>query len=691
MILRTLSRMQHVDPEEDQRSKRVPGSIARATHWLGARWLLLGVVTLTALYHWLQALARTSPWIFPDELRYTEFARAAADGVFQVAGERRVIGALQGYLLAPAWLVDDAGTAWSLAKLINVVAFCLTAVPVYLLARRFVSSRMAVLAALASALLPISFYSGTMLQESIALPVAATAALVTVQLVERFSWARLALLFAVCAVGAGVRAQLTILPVAAAVAFFVDAAASRMRRSPVDLRRMLSAAALLGIGVVSLLDGSGAQLLGDGWANVTAAPGMTLDAVINTLGAAIVGVAVIPAVALLATPALLGSTDRPRAAFAATVAGFGAVFIAYTGLKSASLDFIELSVAEERNIIYLEPLAIAAVAAVATSSRLRGLIAPALATIALLVALPITSVGDVSILSENPGLSWVWHIGERANPDLERPLTLLLVALAIVGALALCRRSFIAPILTTTAVLGLLSGIFAYRGDHKFGRDMVARWLQPDPEWVDRSTGGETTAVLLSGPVADPNGLYSLAFWNRSIGPYVVAPGVPGLGIAGVDIVSGVDGTFSVGSATHALHTEDLRPDGDLAPRIAGASYRLTRLRTPTRFATSVEGIAPDRWVGGTLTLRRFANGPAGEVTVEASTMNPLSGKPRVVTATVADETTTWTVGPKTTRTLHLPVPAGPFNAAFTLSPTELGGPNDPRLHSLQVNEVTFP
>ena len=666
-------------------------AVTRVMDRIGAGWLLVGVLALMVLYHWLQALRRVTPWIFPDELRYTEFARAAGEGTFNVSGETRRVGALQGYLLAPAWFVDDAGTAWSIAKLINVVAFCLTAIPVYLLTRRFVSSRVAVLAALASSLLPISFYSGTMMQEAIALPIAATTALLTVQILERFSWARVALLALVCVAGAGVRAQMTILPLAAAGAFLLDAAANAIRRRPVALRTALTGVGFVGIGVIAFREGYGLDLLQSGWSTAVNRPGDTLDTILHSVGVAVVGVAVIPAVALLATLNLLGSEDRSRAAFAATAAAFGTIFIAYTGLKSASLNFIPVALVEERNLIYLEPLAIVAVAAVATMVRWPRLVLPTAATIALLVVLPITAVGSSVVLSENPSLSWVWHITGKINPDLEGPLTLGLVVLAIVGALALGRRRFVPPVLVATSVLGFLAGAVAYHGDQQFSRGLSGEWLQPNREWVDKATGGKQTALLISGNISDPNGIFSLVFWNKSIGPQLVVPGAAGLGIAGAPVFPDANGTYSVGPVEYALHTQNVSPDGDQLPQQAGTRYLLTRMNTPTRLRTAVEGVEPDRWVRDSLLVRRFAKGPAGDLSVEVTTMNPLSGKPRVVTATVGSKSTTWTITAETTRTLLVSVPAGPFSVTFALSPSEIASPYDPRRLSLQVNAVTFP
>src|SRR5262249_54484636 len=145
-----------------------------------------GIVVLAAVYQYLQAHRRATPWIFPDENRYAAFARAVAEtGRNALQGERPITGSLQSYLLALPWRISDVATAWELEKAITVTAFCLAAIPAYLLARRLACRPAALLVAAASVLLPAAFYSATLMQEPFAYPVVLTATLLTARLVER--------------------------------------------------------------------------------------------------------------------------------------------------------------------------------------------------------------------------------------------------------------------------------------------------------------------------------------------------------------------------------------------------------------------------------------------------------------------------------------------------------------------------
>src|SRR5262245_45564099 len=287
------------------------GERLSAIPWRNEALLVAGVVVLAAVYQYLQAHRRATPWIFPDENRYAAFARAVAEtGRNSLHGEHPITGSLQSYLLALPWRIGDVSTAWQLEKAITVTAFCLAAIPVYLFARRLASQWAALLAAAASVLLPAAFYSATLMQEPFAYPVVLTAALLTARLIERFSWRIVIGLAIVSIIGVLLRGQLAIVPLAAAIALLADAAAQAIRGRRPDRRAIL-------VGVVALVGGAllfrqtyGFVLLKDGWRGLVDHPGTFFRVMSHSSATTVIAVAVVPAVALLACLVWLGSAER---------------------------------------------------------------------------------------------------------------------------------------------------------------------------------------------------------------------------------------------------------------------------------------------------------------------------------------------------------------------------------------------
>ena len=100
-------------------------------------------------------LATPSPWILPDELLYTELARAIADGGLPaVRGDATLgWGVVYPLLIAPAWaLFSDPVAAYHASLVVNAVVMSLAAVPAYLLARLFVPATPSLLVAAGSVL-----------------------------------------------------------------------------------------------------------------------------------------------------------------------------------------------------------------------------------------------------------------------------------------------------------------------------------------------------------------------------------------------------------------------------------------------------------------------------------------------------------------------------------------------------------
>ena len=138
---------------------------------LAAALVLGGLVLLAfAVRSWLNTRVE-APWIFGDELTYSEMAKSFAGGNgFEVRGTPPNTRTLYPILISPAWLIDSVESAFVAAKAINTALMTLACVPLYLWARRLVSEGFALAAAALLLLLPAFAYTGTIMTENGFLP-----------------------------------------------------------------------------------------------------------------------------------------------------------------------------------------------------------------------------------------------------------------------------------------------------------------------------------------------------------------------------------------------------------------------------------------------------------------------------------------------------------------------------------------
>jgi hypothetical protein len=130
--------------------------------------LAVAVVGAFALYG-LLSLAIDAPRVHPDELRYLLGASSLVEGEgLTLRGQSYGFGPLLSLMLAAIILVaGSVDAAYDWFKIAEALVFALTAVPVYLLARRLVSPWWAVLAAALSVAIPSSVSVATIMTESL--------------------------------------------------------------------------------------------------------------------------------------------------------------------------------------------------------------------------------------------------------------------------------------------------------------------------------------------------------------------------------------------------------------------------------------------------------------------------------------------------------------------------------------------
>lgn len=137
---------------------------------IGRVWVAFaGLVALRAVLAWFVP----SPYIFPDELVYTELARSLIE-----SGQTTMRGQFLNFptllyplLIAPFEGFADARTAYRAIQAFNAVLVTSAIFPVYLLARVYVSGRLALGVAVLSQLLPSTLYATLAMTENVFFPI----------------------------------------------------------------------------------------------------------------------------------------------------------------------------------------------------------------------------------------------------------------------------------------------------------------------------------------------------------------------------------------------------------------------------------------------------------------------------------------------------------------------------------------
>ena len=163
------------------------GKATRTLITLGPRLAVTAAAIGSLFVYAVLAQAVGSPRIFIDELVYWDAATSLARGDgLRIRGEPYPYGALYPTLLAGIlWVFPNREVAYELAKTLNALLFALTAVPVYLLARRVLAPWASAGVAALSVAIPSSMYVSVVMTESLAYLAAAWATYAIVLALER--------------------------------------------------------------------------------------------------------------------------------------------------------------------------------------------------------------------------------------------------------------------------------------------------------------------------------------------------------------------------------------------------------------------------------------------------------------------------------------------------------------------------
>jgi len=514
-------------------------------------WAVLAAfVTVSALVRFTLAAAWSTPWLVPDELLHTELGPSLADtGHFLVRGEpytpwRIGYGALYPLLIAPAYAVTTTSAqALVVIKAMNAVLFSSAAVPAYLLARRVLARRNALILAALALALPSAIYSAKIMSESVAYPAFLTAILAIVAALERPGLRRELLAVGAICLAVLARAEMVALVPAGLTAIVLlsltDARAlggapgraffTRLRafRTTLVLAgcALLAVAAFLGREVVS-----GGSDLGASYAYfldrldpTRAGPPLVYLIADLDLYSGVVPLAAF----LLVVGGALASRQAARSlrAFAAASAGAGVWLLLFSAVYTTMWS----GHVYERYVFYLVPLFLIAFLAWIE----RGLPRPRRAAggVALVVALlPLALPAFWVVDGRGTGTStvgpvpWFW-----ASALLGDHLVLKAATVVFAGGLALAflrtARGDAGKLVRVTA-LGFLITTLMLLIDNAVAADQAREYAGTNPAgWVDAAVGaGGTVAVVWTGSTKerDKFAVWEAEFFNRRIGPVYV-------------------------------------------------------------------------------------------------------------------------------------------------------------------------
>jgi hypothetical protein len=632
---------------------------------------------LIVLYGW-QTRGHVTPWLFTDELKLAQISRSIEEtGHAAQRGHPTSFQTLYAYVLAPFWKIHDVGTAYAAIKYAGVVLMASAIFPAYFLARMVASRPWALFAAVGAVATPALAYAPFLLEEPAAYPWATLCLFLIAKALAHRQPAWVIGAAAATLLAPLVRGQLAVLiPTYALSALFLLWTSARAR----EWRRTWSAwdwtgALVLGIGAIILFS----AVVGAHSKTWFVATGFyrhrTIVYGLWAAGAFAIGVGLLPVVALASLVRPRGEIwTRELKAFVALTAASICAFGLYTATKASYLSTVFATVVAERNLIYLAPLAFVATAVAFERGRLRWWALAGTGGFVLYVILTTPYQLDLWPYSDALGLSIV----QMANRDLafdDRDVTWLLVVVLIISLTLLAAPRFLGGrrrLAGSVAALGaalvvawnLAGEISASNGTNGFSQTLLANFPDP-PDWIDRQTGGRPT-IYLGQRITDPQGIWLMEFWNRSLryvwsldgtapGPGTYPPGFlspdagpdgrltgrsiptgapPGVGYIVADNGIEVAGRFIERPTIHHVFTEDQYGFPIHKEVDQPAAWRLLQIDQPLRLRSAPVGVEPDGWTTPPPGAPRTA--PAFSAYNQFSTPGSRSGFIRIVVSRVA-------------------------------------------------------
>jgi hypothetical protein len=494
---------------------------------------LAGVVAVAALVWGALGQRLEVPTVFGDELIYWDASRSLADGDGLAVREGSYsFGPILPALYAPVdALAGDDLQAYSWARALNALLFALTAIPVFVLARRSLSPIWSLACAALAVCVPSALYTGFVMTESVGYLAATWAFLAIACVLERPSVRNQLLAIVVVGVAAGVRLQLAALGVVLVTAlgtyWLLGPKPAAPRRDQLQRLWPLGAACLIAVGLGVLRIAQGEPLAGyDGlWQSYN-----PLD-VLHWSWRALSGfglyLALVPVVAAPAAAAVLAREGREgrsasRALLSLTAAA-SLVLVLVVGAFSSTK--YGVGFLHDRYLFYLAPLWLIALATWA--DRRVGITRLQLAVGGVLV-LALTATLPTYLLNKDGGRLFdavataiPGELAQRISQPEPPRWTLLLaavVAVVLVGAIPRGAR-WLLPALVGSVFL--VNGVLAWNVRTESARNTTFASMDPRTvSWVDAAVPRGRSVTMLLGDVSveERDALRLTEFFNARIG-----------------------------------------------------------------------------------------------------------------------------------------------------------------------------
>jgi hypothetical protein len=580
-----------------------------------ALWpLLFSFLVIASFYVW-QASKHPTPWLFSDEIEYAQISRAIAEtGTPARRGVEYWGAGLFPWLIAPFWWFDSLQTAYGAVKTFNSLVMTAAMFPTYALARTLMSRPYALLAAIGSVVAPFFIYSAMVMQEPVAYFMVALSFYVAARvLAVPTRWNVLAAL-ALSLVAPFVRDELIVVPAIMVAALGLQYACFGGGRTYLAEastgRRVALAAGAVGAGILCLV------IARAGATQVEIAlhsPGTMLRQAKWAWGATIIGLGVLPVVigVAMVVPAAGIRRTRALAAFTSVFGASLAILTVYVAVKGTYQAATFEERVEERNLLYIAPLLTIALAHFAATRQVRvwTLALAAGLTAWSIDALPLNLAG---LEGDAPGLALLsrWHDDYELGRDGAHQILFGLIALSVLVGLAplLLRGRRVAAWIVVGAVVASIGwSTWAETAASTYSNnfsDLFYNGLPKPLGWVDEATGGKP-AVYIGQKIADPNGVWSMEFWNRSVRKVWSLDGTaPGPGPVLTPNLVATDGRL-VGDPGYEYAVIDTGLAIAGTPVATQGVTNVVRIARPLRLQNSLSGVFSDGWIGSKIPADR--------------------------------------------------------------------------------------